>query len=302
MPTIAEAINSLEDEIDATLARQAEISAAGAAATSQLAEITAAVAELQQALRKANELKARVEARRTEANVLINAYFGAIEPVRSAVTSGPLDQAHLDAEIEAIRADLGLADAAAVRALLDVVSAYDAETATLVSDARAASQSAEADLASARSAYETATANVEQAETGLRRLAKEAAATAAAAQSKLKAAADARDADEDYTAVVHLQDLRALRERLNANVSLAPGNLRFDAGRTNETQLTNSVRSAWNTAFDAYQDAAGALFQAEVAASEARLALARASAQAAVRKASRLSAAAEAVRAAHEST
>lgn len=116
MPTIAKAIEALEGEIGSALTRQAEVSATGSAASSQLTEITRAVAELQQGLRRANEIKARAEARDIEATTLINAYFGAIEPARTLVTSGALDQAHFDAEIEAVRTELGLADAAAVQA------------------------------------------------------------------------------------------------------------------------------------------------------------------------------------------
>ena len=88
MSDIDTALTQIETELDAARSEAATIDTTGAALAARQEAIQSAITDLQKARDNAEGLKLAIGARNSAAMDLVGNYFGAIDPVRQAVSTG----------------------------------------------------------------------------------------------------------------------------------------------------------------------------------------------------------------------
>ncbi|MCU7930218.1 MAG: hypothetical protein KZQ90_05415 [Candidatus Thiodiazotropha sp. (ex Codakia rugifera)] len=285
MPDLATELSELESTLaDAST----QLTALGGAATDEHLNRVAVIVNALEQARLSTESKQIVLAERDAAATdATNAYFDAIAGAREAITTGgDLSPSVQSALRDQLRTDLGLSDLGELDLLLAEVQSYDTVGSDAVATARAELDTATAELTTAEDDLALQQAALDDAFETLTTLAALASDSTTLAYQQLAAEEAAHTAGRLHEAVIHLQDLTATRDALNAAIALAsPG---FDANETDSATLTASLDAAWSVARDSYEDALATLVDKQETAFEKQLTLADAEASAQDRAARRL--------------
>jgi hypothetical protein len=285
MTDLATELSELESTLtDATT----QLAALGATATeAHLTTVDGIVSAMEQARLSAESLQVVLAERDSAAEDATSAYFDAIAGVREAMTTGgDLSPSEHSSLREQLRTDLGLADLAELDTLLVEVEIYDAVGSDAVATARAELDSAMAELATAEADMALQQTALDDAFQTLTTLSSQASGNLTLAYQQLAAEEAARSSGRLHEAVIHLRDLNATRDALNAAISLTdPG---FEANQTDLATLTASIDAAWTGARDGYEAALTTLVDKQETAFEKQLALAEAEASERERAARRL--------------
>jgi len=285
-------LNVLNEELEKITNIQADISASGSAADSQLLEIGRVLNDLSRLKQRAKAEKEALDRLDKKVMDAAEEYFTAIQPVREALGSeGELAVAVRDSRKEAILAALGLTELEPEKQqeelnnLLEAVHEYDSDkdVDTAEKIEKKARQALigflESEVAQgARTVHEEAKAALERAGEAILGLAQEAKVMVAAAKSDLAQLDEALDNvnPHPYKAVIHLSDLLQRCEQLEAPVTVTVGEGEqqrvlladphgFEATQEDGEALETAVNAAWDQAKRAYIKAVEDLYGKEAA-------------------------------------
>ena len=259
------------------------------ASQTHMQRINQVIAAMEQARLDAKAEQLALASRDQKTRTAADGYFAAIETARTAMTTGgTLAPAVLSSQRNQLKTALRLGTLADLDTLLAEVASYDLDGRDAVAAANATLQNAATERHAAETALQASRAQLDRVERAITSLAAGALDYTDTAHRQLAATDGARDAGRLHEAVVHLFDLTATREHLNAAPTFDPDDPGFDSNNNDATALTAALTAAWDAAKSDYEAKLTTLLDKQSHHFEAQLALAAAEAEAATRGERRL--------------